>query len=193
MVRPLPPQVGQVRSIRKKPCCARTLPAPWQVLQVVAAAAPLSDPVPLHASQDTEEGTVMVFFVPLKASSSPISTLVRRSAPRPEPGAAAVRLPPPKRPNISSKMSSKPPKGPPAPPAPGRRPAAAVEGGVAEAVVGGALLAVLQDVVGLVASLKRPSASLFPWLRSGWNCIASLRYAFLMSSSEASRWTPRMS
>src|SRR5918998_1334199 len=97
-VRPLPPQVGQVRSIRKKPCCARTLPAPWQVPQVVAEAAPLSDPEPLHASQDTEDGTFMVFFTPAKASSSPISRLVRRSAPRPE-GWRGRRPPPPKRPN----------------------------------------------------------------------------------------------
>ena len=35
MVWPRPWQVGQVRSIEKKPCAARTRPVPWQVAQVV--------------------------------------------------------------------------------------------------------------------------------------------------------------
>ncbi len=39
ITRPEPPQVGQVRSTRKKPCWARTLPAPPQVGQVSAPAA----------------------------------------------------------------------------------------------------------------------------------------------------------
>ena len=87
-------------------------------MHLVAEDAPPSEPVPLHASQDTEEGTVTVFFAPAKASSSPISMLVRRSAPRPEAWRCRRPPPPPKRPNISSKMSSKPPKGlpPPGPP-----------------------------------------------------------------------------
>ena len=42
ITRPVPPQVGQVRSTRKKPCCARTLPAPPQVGQVVVARAACS-------------------------------------------------------------------------------------------------------------------------------------------------------
>src|SRR3954471_5563255 len=64
MIRPAPLQVGQVRSIRKKPCCARTLPAPRQVGQVCAAALPASAPLPLQASQLTEDGTRTVFLVP---------------------------------------------------------------------------------------------------------------------------------
>ena len=48
-----------------------------------------------------------------------------------------------------------------------RRPAAVLEGGMAEAVVGGALLGVLQDVVGLVDFLEMCSQSLSPGLRSG--------------------------
>ena len=36
MICPRPPQVGQVRSTVKKPCCALTLPWPEQVGQVAA-------------------------------------------------------------------------------------------------------------------------------------------------------------
>ncbi len=41
-------------------------------------------------------------------------------------------------------------------------------------------------------SLKRSSACLSPWLVSGWYLRASLRYAFLISSSEAFLPTPRI-
>ena len=47
---PRPLQVGQVRSMVKKPCCARTLPWPRQVGQVTGCE-PVSAPVPLQASQ----------------------------------------------------------------------------------------------------------------------------------------------
>ena len=69
MVWPRPPQVGQVRSTVKKPCWARTLPMPEQVGQVTGSAPP-SAPVPLHEPQETEVGTEIVFWMPLKASSS---------------------------------------------------------------------------------------------------------------------------
>jgi hypothetical protein len=59
-----------------------------------------------------------------------------------------------KSPNISSKMSAKP-EANSNPPAPGTGPTAALlERGVAELVVGGALLVVLEDVVGLVDLLE---------------------------------------
>ena len=41
-------------------------------------------------------------------------------------------------------------------------------------------------------SLKRSSAFLSPALRSGWYLRASLRYAFLISSSDAFLPTPRV-
>lgn len=43
----------------------------------------------------------------------------------------------------------------------------------------------------LEISLKRVSLLLSPPLLSGWNCLASLRYAFLMSAAEALASTPR--
>ena len=64
----MPEQVGQVRSTVKNPCCARTLPMPEQVGHICGSA-PLSAPVPLHSSQVTAVGTVMVFCTPWKASS----------------------------------------------------------------------------------------------------------------------------
>ncbi len=73
MIWPSPAQVGQVRSTVKKPCCARTLPMPEQVGQVVGSA-PASEPEPWQTSQVTEVGTLIVFWRPLYASSR----LIRR-------------------------------------------------------------------------------------------------------------------
>ncbi len=74
ITRPMPWQVGQVRSMVKKPCWARTLPAPWQVEQATGWAPP-APPVPLQLSHGAEVGTVMVAVLPLKASSRLISML----------------------------------------------------------------------------------------------------------------------
>src|SRR6185312_6243509 len=98
---------------------------PWQVGQLIGRE-PASAPLPLHTSQDARVGTRTVVCLPLKASSSVISRLKRRSLPR--------RLAPWR---------------PPAAPA-----TAALEGGVAEAVIGRALLIVLQDVIGLADVLE---------------------------------------
>ena len=65
---PAPPQVGQVRSTVKKPCCARTLPMPEQVGQADGSAPPCA-PVPEHTSQVTEVGTWIVRCIPRNASS----------------------------------------------------------------------------------------------------------------------------
>ncbi len=81
ITRPAPPQVGQVRSTRKKPCCARTLPAPWQVAQVSAGAFLSSDPVPVQASQTTRVGTRRLTLTPANACTRSISTAWRMSAP----------------------------------------------------------------------------------------------------------------
>ncbi len=74
MTRPPPWQVGQVRSMVKKPCCARTRPWPWQVGQVTGFE-PASAPVPLHDSQAISVGTRTLACLPLKASSRVISML----------------------------------------------------------------------------------------------------------------------
>ena len=69
MTRPAPPQVGHVRSIRKKPCCARTFPAPSQV--GAGFGGPLPSPSPCLASFacNARRNTDRV-FVPAKASVS---------------------------------------------------------------------------------------------------------------------------
>src|SRR5271170_7932373 len=53
IVCPRPLQEGQVRSMAKKPCCARTRPWPPQVLQVTGLE-PARAPEPAQASQATE-------------------------------------------------------------------------------------------------------------------------------------------
>ena len=63
MIWPRPPQVGQVRSTVKKPCCARTLPWPEQVGQVAGSAPPWA-PVPWQTSQAALDGTVIVACLP---------------------------------------------------------------------------------------------------------------------------------
>ena len=50
IISPMPRQVGQPRSTTKKPCCARTLPAPPQVAQVRAQSLGLVQPRPWQAS-----------------------------------------------------------------------------------------------------------------------------------------------
>src|SRR5208282_2587036 len=99
ITRPAPPHVGQVRSIRKKPCWARTLPLPWQVPQVSAERVLSSDPLPEQASHVTLVGTRKLILTPAKACTRSISTCWRRSAllrARPPPR----RPPPMNSPNI---------------------------------------------------------------------------------------------
>src|SRR3981081_1697597 len=66
MILPAPPQVPQVRSMVKKPCCARTRPLPLQVGHVTGCAPP-SAPVPLHTSQPAKDGTLIVAVEPANA------------------------------------------------------------------------------------------------------------------------------
>ena len=61
---PAPWQVGQVRSMVKNPCCARTLPAPLQVPQDVGRV-PARAPEPPQGSQFTVPGTRIVACLPL--------------------------------------------------------------------------------------------------------------------------------
>src|SRR5579875_2259622 len=64
IVWPRPWQVGQVRSMAKKPCCARTRPCPPQVRQVTGREPGLA-PLPAQASQLTLVGILMEAFLPL--------------------------------------------------------------------------------------------------------------------------------
>ena len=79
-MRPLPWQLGQVRSTVKKPDWVRIRPRPPQVVRVTGAA-PFSAPLPPHSSQTTLVGTRISASLPVKASSRAISMLKRRSAP----------------------------------------------------------------------------------------------------------------
>src|SRR4051794_33715507 len=74
MTSPRPWQVGQVRSIEKKPCVARTRPWPAQVGHCRGFDPDLA-PEPEHASHVTEVGILIVAALPLKASVSSISML----------------------------------------------------------------------------------------------------------------------
>src|SRR5690242_20641883 len=74
MIVPRPWQVGQVRSIEKKPCAARTRPDPWQVPQVFGCVPGLA-PEPEQTSQVIEVGTRICAVLPEKDSSSEISML----------------------------------------------------------------------------------------------------------------------
>ncbi len=115
MTWPAPWQVGQVRSMVKKPCCARTLPCPWQVGQVIGRE-PASAPLPLHGSQCDEgrrRGSSSACPEGVFERDLEVVAQVAAAA-----GAAlASRRPPPIAPNISSKMSAKPPEKPRNPPA----------------------------------------------------------------------------
>ena len=71
---PRPWQVGQVRSMEKNPCWARTRPCPAQVGQTRGRDPGLA-PLPEQASQVTEVGILTVAFLPRNASSSSMSML----------------------------------------------------------------------------------------------------------------------
>ena len=74
MISPRPWQLGQVRSMVKKPWLARTLPKPPQVGQAIGLE-PGSAPLPEQSSQATEVGTQICATLPVKASARVISML----------------------------------------------------------------------------------------------------------------------
>jgi hypothetical protein len=160
---PSPPQVGQVRSTVKKPCCARTLPMPEQVGQVTGSAPP-SAPGAAQVSQATTGGHVDGLLDALEGLFQRDAQVVAQVRPalRPRPRPPPPPRPPMKSPNRSSNTSEKalakspcpggenrragpPPPPPPMPP---------FEGRMAEAVIGGLLVGVLQRVIGLVHFLE---------------------------------------
>ena len=166
MVRPAPPQVGQVRSTRKKPCCVRNLPVPLQVEQVSAVRFLSSEPVPVQASHTTRVGTRTFALAPAKASVNSISTAARMSLParlRPATATAATH-------ELAEHLLEDV-----AHAAGGLEIEAAAEAALAAlfercmavTVIGGALLVVFQDVVGFVDFLELGFACLSPGLRSG--------------------------
>src|SRR5262245_37055729 len=81
MTWPLPWQFGQVLSRVKKPCACRILPWPPQVGQALGWVPALA-PEPEQTSQVTDVGMRICAVLPANASSSLISILYRKSAPR---------------------------------------------------------------------------------------------------------------
>ena len=145
---PRPWQVGQVRSMWKKPpWLARTRPAPLQVGQVFGLV-PGFAPEPEQTSQVTRGRHLDLDGLAGKGLLQRDLEIVAEVGAALAAGAA---LPPPRKsPKNSSKMSAKEAK----PAAPRRRQPPVLEGLVAEAVIGGALLRILQDLVGLVDLLE---------------------------------------
>jgi hypothetical protein len=69
---PLPWQVGQVCWMLKKPWRICTVPAPWQLVQVIGLV-PGFAPLPLQVSQVSYDGMRICVSLPCAASSSVIS------------------------------------------------------------------------------------------------------------------------
>ena len=179
ITRPRPPQVAQVRSIRKKPCCARTLPAPLQVGQVSAERLLSSEPDPLQASQATRVATRRSTLVPANASARSISDrlaeIVAGAGTRAATTAAAHEIAehlienvvqPAARREIEAAREA-------------ARAAALLEGRVPVAIIGGALLVVLQDVVGLVDLLETPLGLLVAGIAVGMELHGQLAIGLL--------------
>ena len=139
----------------KKPWLARTRPAPRQVWQEIGCA-PFSPPLPWQASQDTVPGTRTFVCLPPKASCSVDGQVVAQI------GAAGAALlcavAAPAADEFAEHLVEDVGK------VCGRETEAAaagtgaghalLEGGMAEAVIGRALLFVLQDVMGFVQFLE---------------------------------------
>ena len=151
ITRPWPPQVGQVRSTRKKPCCARILPAPLQVGQVSAArclvgragaAARLAGDAGRHAQLRLGAGERLG-----QVDLDGLADVRARCAGRPPPRRAHEVAE-----HLVEDVAQ--PAGAAEVEAAGAARAALLERRVPETVVGGALLLVLQDVVGLVDLLE---------------------------------------
>ena len=141
-----------MRSTRKKPCCARTLPWPRQVAQVVSSRCLVSEPVPSQTSHLTRVGTRSWTLVPAKASTRSISTCARRSDAGAGAAAAAAAG------HVAEQALEDVAEAAFEVEAAGKAAragtAALLERGMAEAVVSAALLVVLQHVVGLVDFLE---------------------------------------
>ncbi len=170
MTRPAPWHAAQVRSIVKKPCWARTRPRPWQVGQAIgrepasAAAAFALVAGDQRLNADRRLLAAERFFERDLEVVAKIAAAARAALAAP---AAAHELAEHLVEDVG-KAAGK---------AEIARAAAAplLKGGMSEAIIGGALLIVLQDVIGLADFLEFLFGALVPGLRSGWCFIASLR------------------
>ena len=154
MVSPRPWQLGQVRSMVKKPWLARTLPWPAQVGQVVGlvparapdARACFTGNAGRHADL---RGLADVGFRQgdLEIVAQVGAALARRARTRPAAAPSAHEL-------AEQVIEDVGHRGGEVGPEAAGAAAAVLECGVAEVIVGGALLRILQDLVGLVQLLE---------------------------------------
>ena len=142
MTSPRPWQVGQVRSIEKKPCAARTRPWPSQVGQAFGLEPGLA-PVPEQVSQVTLVGTRISAVLPaiglLEGDLHVVAQVGAALAAADAAGAAAAAAHELAEDVVEDVGHRRGEIGVEA----ARAVAAVLEGGMAEAVIGGALLRVL--------------------------------------------------
>ena len=144
---PRPWQPGQVRSSVKNPCACRTRPAPPHMPQVFGLVPALA-PMPEQDSQVTETGISICAVLPWKASSRRDFHVVAQV--RATLAAAAGALA-----GHAEQVFENIGEGGSKAGAEARASAAALlEGGMTEPVIGGALVAVLENLVGLVDFLE---------------------------------------
>ena len=189
---PWPLQSPHVLAIEKKPCWKRTCPLPRQCGQVCRLGAGLGAAAAAGLAAREARDRRCVFSQPRRASSKVISRWYWRSSPRRARVAPATR-PRPVAEEVAEQVAEDvleagaEVEAAPEPAGPARR-RRARSGRTARA-------ARRRTGSGRPrsSSLKRSSAALSPGLRSGWNLSASLRYAFLSSSSLADAETPSTS
>ncbi|MDQ1201019.1 hypothetical protein QE449_001637 [Rhodococcus sp. SORGH_AS303] len=192
IVSPAPRQVGHGRAVMTCPRNDRwtdcTSPAPLHVSQRTGVESPLV-PEPVHTSHSTAVSTAMCLVTPVAHSSS--VSVVRSS--ESEPGwtrPRGPRVPPPLPPkNASNTSPSPPPK--PAPPKPPAPPPPPLSSGSPPRSTMRRFSGSDSTSYAELMSLKRAWAD-SSGLTSGWNSRASLRYARLISWSDALLSTPRV-
>ena len=147
---PRPWQAGQVRSSVKKPCAWRMRPAPPQVAQVFGLVPALA-PVPEQASQVTEVGMRHLRGLALEGLLEPDLHIVAQIGAALAAGRAAAAAPAAHAEHILENIGE---GGAEIGAEAGPAAAALLEGGMAETVIGGALVAVLEHLIGLVDFLE---------------------------------------
>src|SRR5579875_280474 len=188
---PEPWQLEHGWEIEKIPWLWDSTPRPWQTGHT-RGEVPGFAPEPWQVGHGWEVGTESETCAPPTACAKLSETSVSRS--RPRVGAARAVRPPrpepraPAPPNRFERMSPKLPPNwlgskPPAPP----RPPRIGPRSYARRLSGSDSTSCACEIC-----LKRSSACLSPGLRSGWYWRARRRYAFLISSAEAFRPTPRI-
>ena len=186
---PRPWQPGQVRSSVKKPCACRTRPAPPHIEQVFGLVPALA-PVPEQDLAGDRDRDLDLRGLAEKRLFQRDFHVVAQVGAALAPAAAAAL--PGHAEQVFENIGER--RGKAGAEAGTAAAHALLERGMAEAVIGGALVAVLQDFVGFVDFLEAASSLVAsPGFLSGCHFIASLRNAALSLDSSAFRSTSRVS